>query len=66
MPKQQYYSNSLKQAKHLEDMDHCFTATPDTLLEVMQTYNPAKLIPYTPGDARGIVSAIEGHMQSMC
>ena len=46
-------------------MKHCFTATPDTLLEVMQQYDPSKLVPYAIGDATGIVEAIEGHMDAI-
>lgn len=53
------------QAEHLQRMGHCLTATPDTLMEVMQQYNPSKLVPYAVGDASGIVEAIEGHMKTV-
>ena len=46
-------------------MKHCFTATPDSLLEVMQHYDPSNLMPYAVGDASGIVEAIEGHMAAI-
>lgn len=45
-------------------MKHCFTATPDSLLEVIQQYDPSKLVPYSVGDASGIVEAIEGHLNA--
>ena len=53
------------QAEHLQTMKHCFTASPDTLLEVMQQYDPSELVPYAVGDATGIVEAIEGHMDAI-
>ena len=43
-------------------MGHCVAATPDMLLSVLQNLDPAKLRRYEPGDASGIVAAIDEHM----
>lgn len=53
------------QANQLQKMGHCYTATPETLLEVMQDFDSSKLVPYTTGDAAGIAAAIESHMNAV-
>lgn len=50
------------QAEHLQAMGHCYTATPENLLGALQKFDSSKLVPYTAGDAAGIATAIEAHM----
>lgn len=51
------------QAEHMEEMGHCFSATPATLAAVLRRFDPAALKPYQPGDPRGIAQAIEKLME---
>lgn len=49
-------------AGKLERMEHCVSATPETLLETLQSLDVSKLKPYQKGDASAIVAAIDKHM----
>lgn len=43
----------------MASLGHCAAATPETLLEALQEFDAAKLVPYQHGNPRGIITAID-------